>query len=68
MSIKEILQLPVAERIELAERIWDSLKSEDIAITLAQREELDSRIAIDKAGKMLWYSLDEVKARLDKRS
>ena len=48
MSIKEILQLPVAERIELAERIWDSLKSEDIAITMAQREELDSRIAIDK--------------------
>lgn len=68
MSIKEILQLSAADRIQIVEQIWDSLKPEEIAITKAQRDELDSRIAIDKAGRMLWYSMDEVKARLDKRS
>ncbi len=67
MSIQEILKLPASERIEIAEQIWNSLKPEEIAITQAQKEELDLRIAFDKAGKMKWYSMNEIKSRLNNK-
>jgi len=67
MSIDEILQLPPADRLEIAEQIWNSILPEDLKITEAQKDELDSRIAIDKAEKMKWYSLAEFKKRLDNK-
>jgi len=67
MSIKETLQLPLADRLEIAEQIWNSLQPQDIKITDAQKTELDSRIGIDKAGRMLWYSMEEIKERLDNK-
>jgi len=67
MGIKEILQLPLADRLEIAEQIWNNLQPKDIKITDAQKTELDSRIAIDKAGRMLWYSMEEIKERLDNK-
>jgi len=65
MSIKEILQLPPEERLEIAAQIWDSMRPEELRITEEQKSELDSRIATDKAGKMKWYSKDEMKERLN---
>ena len=46
MQMQEILQLSVAERIQLVEDIWDSiaLKPEDIPLTDAERQELDRRL------------------------
>ncbi len=67
MSINEILKLPVADRLQIAEQIWASLKPEKISITKAQRDELESRIVLDMEGKMRWFSVSEVKARLDNR-
>ncbi len=67
MSLQEILQLPPEERLQLVEQIWESLDPNDIKVTTAQKNELDDRIAADKAGKMKWLSLDEVKDNLDRK-
>ena len=46
MSMSEISQLSVAERIQLAQDIWDSIWSnpEDLKLTEAQSQELDRRL------------------------
>ena len=67
MSIKEILQLPPADRLEIAEQIWDSINPEDLSVTDAQKAELDSRITVDKKGRMIWYSMEEMKERLNNK-
>ena len=43
----EILELSVAERIQLAEDIWDSIVADSASLSLtdAQRQELDRRLA-----------------------
>jgi putative addiction module component (TIGR02574 family) len=45
-QLSDILQLTIAERIQLAEDIWDSVAAfpEAIPLTEAQREELDRRL------------------------
>jgi putative addiction module component (TIGR02574 family) len=44
---QELLELSVAERIQLAEDLWDSvrLSPEQVSVTDAQRAELDRRLA-----------------------
>ena len=46
VSMADVLQLSVAERIQLAEDIWDSLVEipRPVVLTEAQREELDRRL------------------------
>lgn len=43
--LDQILQLPVAERIEIAQQIWDSVSEhpEGVLLTEAQKEELERR-------------------------
>jgi putative addiction module component (TIGR02574 family) len=45
-QLEEILRLSVAERIQLAEDIWDSIAADPAALPLsdAQRQELDRRL------------------------
>lgn len=45
--LADILELSVAERIQLAEDIWDSVAEvpESVSLTEAQRQELDRRLA-----------------------
>jgi putative addiction module component (TIGR02574 family) len=45
-QLEEILQLSVAERIQLAEDIWDSIAADPGALPLsaAERRELDRRL------------------------
>lgn len=45
-QLSDILQLTIAERIQLAEDIWDSVAAfpEAIPLTDAQKEELDRRL------------------------
>jgi putative addiction module component (TIGR02574 family) len=47
LSLAEILQLSVDERIQLVQDIWDSIAAvpEAIQLTDAQRQELDRRLA-----------------------
>jgi putative addiction module component (TIGR02574 family) len=45
-QLEEILRLSVAERIQLAEDIWDSIAADPAALPLsdAQKQELDRRL------------------------
>jgi putative addiction module component (TIGR02574 family) len=47
----EIRQLPVAERIDLVERIWDSIVEDqgELELSEAQKAELDRRLAAHEA-------------------
>lgn len=61
-----ILQLSVAERIQLVEDIWDSIVAapESLPVTEAQRQELDRRLEAyreDPATVTPWH---EVKKRI----
>ena len=45
-ALEELLKLPVAERIDLIDRLWESVaKSEDFELTDPQKAELDRRLA-----------------------
>ncbi len=61
----ELLELTPAERIELVQDLWDSIKPEDLPpLTADEMDELDRRLAEhhrDPSTAMPW---EEVKARL----
>jgi len=66
VSISDVFQLPVEERIRLAQAIWDSVASspEQVPITAAQVKELDrcyNEYLDDPDEGSSW---SEVKARL----
>ena len=46
MQVSEILQLSVAERIQIVEDIWDSISEspEELALSEAEKLELDKRL------------------------
>jgi putative addiction module component (TIGR02574 family) len=47
----DIEQLTPEERLELIERLWDSLSDEEVPLTDPQRQELDHRLdALDREG------------------
>lgn len=67
-QLSDILQLSVAERIQLVEDIWDSIATvpNNLPLTAAQEEELDRRLAAYEQNPnegMLW---DEFKQTLGK--
>ncbi|MBZ5542094.1 MAG: addiction module protein [Acidobacteriia bacterium] len=66
LSASEILQMGIAERIQLVEDIWDSIAAvpDAIPLTHAQREELDRRIAAYHDNPQSGSPWDEVKKRL----
>ncbi len=67
-QLSEILQLTIAERIQLAEDIWDSIAAfpEAIPLTDAQREELDRRLQAYAQYPNEGISWDELKDKLRK--
>ena len=62
----EALQLPVEDRLELAEALWESLEREPGHIELPawQREILDERLAADDAAPEAGSLWKEVKRRI----
>jgi len=44
MQVSEILQLSVAERIQIAEDIWDSISPESLELSETEKAELDKRL------------------------
>lgn len=58
--------LSVAERILLAEELWDSVHAhaEEIPVSDAQKQELDRRWAAYEAGEMTGSPWPEVRKRL----
>lgn len=64
MNLNELLKLSVSERISLIEKIWDSIPSDEIDLSEAQKNELDKRIERLKTGKTKFYSWKEIKSNL----
>ncbi len=62
--VAEILALPLDERVQLVEAIWDSISAFPEALTLTgwQKEELDRRIAEYESDPDAGSSLEEVLA------
>ena len=66
ISLADVLDLSVAERIQLAEDIWDTIPkaSEAPTITDAQRAELDRRLEAHRKNPDAGSSWEDVKARI----
>ena len=66
ISIADILELPVQERIRLVELIWDSVAAipEAVEISPALKAELEARLAEFEANPESGYSWDQVRSRL----
>jgi putative addiction module component (TIGR02574 family) len=69
-QLSDILQLTIAERIQLAEDIWDSVAAfpEAIPLTDAQKEELDRRLQTYAENPNEGVSWEVLKERLRKSS
>jgi len=59
-------RLTTAERILLAEDLWDSLAADhqSLSLTPAQQEELQRRLAAAERGEVSYSPWEEVKRRL----
>lgn len=64
MQIKNLSKYSNAEKIVLAEQLWDSVSKEDLEISDNVKRELDIRIQNLEEGKTELYTWDEVKAHL----
>ncbi len=65
IQIQEILDLSVAERILMIEKIWDSINAEDIPLSEAHEQELDARLARYKNGETAFFSWNDIKNELN---
>lgn len=67
-EIQKLLELPAAEKIELAQMLWESIEPEEetgfLAIPGWQRQILDERLADLKEHPEDEQTWDEVKAEL----
>jgi putative addiction module component (TIGR02574 family) len=68
--VAEILALPVEERVQIVDAIWDSISAvpEALPLTEWQREELDRRLAEFEADPETGSTLEEVFARIRRGS
>ncbi|UWY28860.1 addiction module protein [Flavobacterium sp. TR2] len=64
MQIKNLSKYSNAEKIVLAEQLWDSVSKNDLEISDEVKKELDIRIQNLEEGKTELYSWEEVKAHL----
>ncbi len=67
-QISDIMQLSVAERIQLAEDIWDSIavSPEFVPVTDEQRQELDRRLQAYAQNPDEGVSWDELRDKVRK--
>ena len=68
ISLDELLDLPAAERIEIAQAIWDSIAAdaERWPISDAQRAELDRRLEAYERDPNAGVSWESLKRSLEK--
>lgn len=65
MEIKDLSKYTNAEKIILAEQLWDSVSKKDIELSAEIQQELDNRLQLLEEGKTEIYSLEEVKKHID---
>jgi len=65
MSITEIRQLPLNEKLQIMEAIWEDLRSraEDVPVPQWHKELLDSPLAAVEAGREEVLEWDDIKGR-----
>ena len=65
-ELSDILQMSVAERIQLAQDIWDSITTvpEPLPVTETEREELDRRLVMYTQNPDEGISWDELKEKV----
>ncbi len=70
ISTENLLDLSVAERIQLAEDLWDSIATvpEALELTEAQKEELNKRLKAYHSDPKAGSPWDTVKKRIKKQS
>ena len=66
VSVADILELPIQERIHLFELIWESIAAfpQSIEVSAELKTELDARLADFERNPGAGYSWDQVKAKL----
>lgn len=69
-SLSEIWELSTAERIQLAEDIWDSVAADpnSLYLTPIEKKELDKRLQTYRRNPQKGSSWDEVKKRIRKQA
>jgi putative addiction module component (TIGR02574 family) len=66
MEIKDLSKYSTAEKIILAEQLWDSISKKDIELSHEIQQELDVRLQLLEEGKTELYSMEEVKKHIIK--
>ena len=64
MKVKNLDKYTNAEKIILAEQLWDSVSKKDIKLSDEIKQELDNRLQNLDEGKSELYSWDDVKAHI----
>jgi putative addiction module component (TIGR02574 family) len=66
ISIQDIKKLTVAERIVLAEKIWESIPEEsgELDLTVSQKRELDRRLNSIRNNTAKFTTWPEVRAKI----
>ena len=65
IKMQEILEMSVAERILIMEKIWDSIDHDDILIPDAHQQELDRRLNRYANGETTFVSWESIKKELN---
>ena len=64
MKVKDLGKYSNAEKIILAEQLWDSVSKKDLEISDEIKKELDIRLKNLEEGTTQLYSWEEVKAHI----
>ncbi|AWH84151.1 addiction module protein [Flavobacterium album] len=64
MKVKDIEKYSNAEKIILAEQLWDSISKKDLELSDEIKQELDIRLDRLERGETQLYTWDEVKSRI----
>ena len=66
VNLTELLQLPIEERLRLVEALWDSISEfpEALELSVAQKQELDRRLAAYERNPDAGVPWAELKQRL----
>lgn len=69
MNVEALRDLPVEQRLHLVEELWDSIAADQgaLALTDAQRRELDRRLDAYEADRNPGQSLEDALAGIRKR-
>lgn len=64
MTVKDFSNYSDAEKIVLAEELWDSVAKNEIEISESVKNEMEARLQRIEKGHTAFYSREEVKARI----